>query len=108
MPLPPPAAPDAPGPFAFADAERVRGIVERAGFSDVAFEGLTGQLSLGRSVDDALHVATQIGPAGTLLREAPEPAREAARAAMRELLAARATPNGVALPYAIWIATGKR
>jgi len=106
--LPPPAAPDAPGPFAFADAQRVRGIVERAGFSDVAFESVTGELSLGTSVDDALHVATQIGPAGALLRDAPEAARESARAAMRELLAARATPKGVALPYAVWIATGKR
>jgi SAM-dependent methyltransferase len=106
--LPPPAAPDAPGPFAFADAARVRGILERAGFANVGFEARTGELSLGKTVDEALHFATEIGPAGAVLREAPESARAAAVGAIRELLAARATPNGVAMPYAIWIATGTR
>jgi SAM-dependent methyltransferase len=106
--MPPPAAPDAPGPFAFADAARVRGILERAGFSDVGFEPKTGELSLGRTVDEALHFATEIGPAGALLREASESARAAATGAIRELLASRSTPNGVAMPYAVWIATGKR
>ncbi|MFI5317282.1 MAG: class I SAM-dependent methyltransferase [Myxococcota bacterium] len=106
--LPPPAAPDAPGPFAFADAARVRGILERAGLADVGFEARTGQLSLGGSVDEALHFVSEIGPAGAILREAPEAARSAANAAIRELLASRATPDGVAMPYAVWIATGKR
>ena len=106
--MPPPAAPDAPGPFAFADTARVRGILEGAGFTAVGFEPHTGELSLGRSVDEALHFATEIGPAGALLREASHSARAAATAAIRELLAARATPNGVAMPYAVWIATGRR
>ena len=108
VPMPPPAAPDAPGPFAFADAARVRGILERAGFADVAFEAKTVELPLGRTVDEALRVATEIGPAAALLREAPEAARAAACAAIRELLVSRATPSGVAMPYAVWIATGKR
>jgi SAM-dependent methyltransferase len=34
--LPAPLAPDAPGPFAFADAERVRGILSRAPRSDLS------------------------------------------------------------------------
>src|SRR4029077_4304892 len=36
--LPAAPAPDAAGPFACAGQERVRGILERAGFGDVAFE----------------------------------------------------------------------
>jgi SAM-dependent methyltransferase len=106
--LPPPGAPDAPGPFAFADAARVRGILERAGFSNVAVEAKTGELSLGRDVDEALHFATQVGPAGALLRDAPERVRAAAVAEIRELLASRVTPSGVAMTYAVWIATGQR
>jgi SAM-dependent methyltransferase len=106
--MPPPAAPDAPGPFAFADAARVRGILERAGFSDVALEARTGEITLGKTVDEALQFSLQVGPVGAVLRDAPESARAAAGAAIRELLASRATPNGVALPYAVWIATGKR
>jgi SAM-dependent methyltransferase len=106
--LPPPAAPDAPGPFAFADAARVTAILERAGFRDVAFESRTGQLSLGKTVDEALRFASEIGPVGAVLREQPERVKSAALAEIRELLASRATPDGVALPYATWIATGKR
>ncbi|HKC50945.1 MAG TPA: class I SAM-dependent methyltransferase [Myxococcota bacterium] len=106
--MPPPAAPDAPGPFAFADAARVRGILERAGLSDVAFEPRTGEITLGKTVDEALQFSLEVGPVGAALRDAPASARAAASAAIRELLAARATPNGVALPYATWIATGKR
>lgn len=108
VPLPPPAAPDAPGPFAFADAARVRGILERAGFQKVAFEPRRGEIQLGASVDEALHFASEIGPVGAILREAPAAARGAALAAIRELLASRATPKGVAMPYAVWIATGVR
>jgi SAM-dependent methyltransferase len=108
VPLPPPAAPDAPGPFAFADAARVRGILEHADFRQVAFEPRTGAMSLGASVDEAVHVASEIGPVGAILREAPAAARSGALTAIRELLAARATPEGVALPYATWIASGVR
>jgi SAM-dependent methyltransferase len=108
VPLPPPAAPDAPGPFAFADAVRVRGILERAGFQKVAFEPRSGEIQLGQSVDEALHFASEIGPVGAILREAPAAARSAGLAAIRELLAGRATPKGVAMPYAVWIATGVR
>jgi SAM-dependent methyltransferase len=33
--LPEPGEPDAPGPFAFADLERVRGILSRSGFGEI-------------------------------------------------------------------------
>ncbi|MEE8257002.1 MAG: FecR family protein, partial [Acidobacteriota bacterium] len=39
--------PNAPGPFAFGDADRVRGILEGAGFEDVALESCEESLRLG-------------------------------------------------------------
>ena len=104
------AAPACPGtrPFAFGDAARTRGILEQAGFSDVALEPKTHELLLGKTTDDATAFAIDIGPIGALLRDAPESARATARAAIREVLAPRATPNGVTLGSAVWIVTGTR
>src|SRR4029077_14688995 len=47
--LSPPAmpAPDAPGPFAFADPARVRRILEGAGFRDVQLEDVRATLTVG-------------------------------------------------------------
>ena len=106
--MPPPAAPDAPGPFAFADAARVRGILERAGFRSVAHEALLGEISLGRTVDEALAFATEIGPAGSALRGATDAQRDAALASMREALEAQLKADGVRMAYATWIVTAER
>lgn len=46
VPLPPPPEPGTPGPMSLADTDRTRGILETAGFEDVAFEDLTGELSI--------------------------------------------------------------
>ena len=106
--LPAPPAPDAPGPFSFADAARVRGILERAGFRAVSHEPLLGEIVLGRTVDEALDFALQVGPAGSALREATPAQRAAASASIREALAAYATPDGVRMKYAAWIVTAER
>jgi hypothetical protein len=86
----------------------VRGILERAGFRGVAHEPLVGQLSLGKTLDEALDFATEIGPAGSALREATAAQRAAATASIRESLAAHMTPDGVRMTYAAWIVTAER
>jgi SAM-dependent methyltransferase len=106
--LPAPPAPDAPGPFAFADAARVRGILERAGFRNVKHEPVTGELSLGGTLDEALSFAIEIGPAGTALRDAPESQRPPAIAAVRDALSQYVTPTGVRMGYATWIVSADR
>lgn len=108
VPPPPPADPHAPGPFAFADAARVRGILEGAGFRGVRHESVTGQLSLGASLDEAVSFAVEIGPASRLLEDAPEARRGSAIAELRKTLEARLTPKGVELGYATWIVTAER
>jgi SAM-dependent methyltransferase len=108
VPPSPPPAPDAPGPFAFADSARVRGILERAGFRGVKHEAVTGELSLGRTLDEALGFATEIGPAASALREASESQRAEAITALREALETKLTPSGVLAAYATWIVTAER
>jgi SAM-dependent methyltransferase len=45
--LPPPPAPEAPGPFSFADPERLRSILLRAGFDGIVLTELRETLTLG-------------------------------------------------------------
>jgi SAM-dependent methyltransferase len=105
---PPPPAPDAPGPFAFADAARVRGILEKAGLRNVRHEAFTGKLSLGGTLDEAAAFALEIGPASRLLAEATEVKRSAAIAELRNALQAHLTRDGVALGFAAWLVTAER
>jgi SAM-dependent methyltransferase len=100
---PPPADPTAPGPFAFADPERVRGILAAAGFTDIALT--PHDEKIGRNdLDTALALALKVGPLGGLLRENPDQ-RDAVIGAVRRVLAGHDGPDGVTLDSASWIVT---
>ena len=102
IPPPPKPAPGTPGPFAFGDPRRVQDILAAAAFAAITCEPVDLPITLG-TVDEALNWLTRMGPAATPLAEAEPAAREAARAAMREVLAAHDTPRGVTLPGAAWL-----
>jgi ubiquinone/menaquinone biosynthesis C-methylase UbiE len=107
LPAPEPTDPLAPGPFAFADAQRVKRILSDAGFSriEVTSQAFTLLQSLGgpRALDDALGLATEVGPASRLLSEASPEGRAAAIAAIREALSPYVTPRGVAMGAHCWL-----
>lgn len=108
--FPPPPPPHAPGPFAFGDATRVRGILERAGFADVAHEAVNGPIRLaGDSVDEALELSLQIGPVGAALREARPNDDQRARVieAVRKVIASFETPRGIEAEAGAWIVTAR-
>ncbi len=108
--LPPPPAPDAPGPFSFADAQRVRGILSRAGFADVALEELRTTLNVGGGgdLDQAVDFLLQTGPAARVLREAGAQVSSQVTGAIREALVPYVTPNGVQMGGAAWIVTARQ
>ncbi len=100
--------PHAPGPMAFADALRTRGILERAGFREVGFESVDAPMNVGgglADLDDTVAFMTRIGPAAGLLRQAAPEARAAAVAAIREALSRYHGPSGVVMPAAVWVVT---
>jgi len=105
--LPPPPAEGAPGPFAFANANRLRGILESAGFTAIAVDPLEREIALagGGDLERAVDVTMQLGPAGRVLREADDSVRRRARESIREALAPYATPEGVRLACAAFIVT---
>jgi SAM-dependent methyltransferase len=108
IPLPPPPAPGAPGPFALGDPEDVRRVLAGGGFADVALEDVREMLSVGGgSVDDAVELLLELGPTGAALREADPAARPRVAAAVREALVPFATRGRVRLPSAAWIVTAR-
>jgi ubiquinone/menaquinone biosynthesis C-methylase UbiE len=98
-------APGAPGPFSLADAERLRGILEGAGFVQVTLDPVERKLALasGGTLDDAVRFTMNVGPVAATLREAGPEAAGAIEAAVRESLAPHQTPDGVVLSFAVWV-----
>jgi SAM-dependent methyltransferase len=105
--LPPQPAhdPDAPGPFAFADPDRVRGILERAGFGEVEITAHDEQVGSG-DLDTMVAVCSRVGALGKILRENPE-LRAATLPAVRSALAAYDGPDGVRLNAATWVVAAR-
>jgi SAM-dependent methyltransferase len=109
VPPPPIPAPDAPGPFAFADGDRVRGILSDAGLAEINFESRADMMTVGNgALDDAVDFALQMGPASIALREATPETVAKVRASVREALAPYDGPGGVRLATSSWIVTARR
>jgi SAM-dependent methyltransferase len=107
---PPAPRPDDPGPFAFADRERVARILSHAGWSDVSAEPVDFAWCAGVGDDpvaDAVSFFTRIGPAAPLLRDLPPDRREAASGRIARLCAARLAGGAVEFPAAAWLWTAR-
>ena len=97
--------PEEPGPFAFADTERVTRILTSAGFTPPTFTPLDIQMDLaaGGTLEDAVMQSSQMGPAKRALADQPDEICAAAIDAIRRSLAPYASPSGVTLPAAVWL-----
>jgi SAM-dependent methyltransferase len=106
LPAPPTAPPPgAPGPFAFADRDRLFGILRDAGFAEISIAPHDAQLAWG-DLDTSVRLAMRLGPVAGLAREHPQLA-EAMADAVRATLAAHAGDDGIRLDAATWIVTAK-
>ncbi|GLR66242.1 methyltransferase [Acidocella aquatica] len=101
MPESPPSDPTAPGPFAFADAGRLRGILGDAGFRDIGIEKFDCLIG-GGDLEQSLELSLRVGPLGGALREHPELVSKVSDA-VKAALAGYMTPQGVLMPAASWI-----
>jgi SAM-dependent methyltransferase len=102
-----PPPPDAPGPMAFADPAKVRGILEAAGFVQAALEpiDLTTQVAGTTAIDAAVEFLLDLGPAANALRGADPSLRAACAEAIRAAIAPFHGPEGVCMPAASWLVT---
>lgn len=104
---PAPADPHAPGPFAFADRDRVAGILAGAGFRDVEMAGHDIPIRLSaHGLDDATDFACQVGPGSRAMLELDDAGRAQARSAIHDALSPFNDATGsVVLDGAVWLVT---
>lgn len=100
---PAPPEPGVPGPFAFADPDRIRAILAAAAFTGVSITPHDEDIGSG-DLDTAVGLALKVGPLGGLLRENPDK-RNVVIAAVRAALSAYEGADGVKLGSATWVVT---
>ena len=106
---PPPADRLAPGPFAFADGERVRGILHAAGFAGIELQQVDAPIALGATPREAAESALRVGPTARLVRDAgPEHRPAILQAVERELAALAAADGQVSLSGSSWVVSATR
>ena len=104
--MPPRPDPETPGPFSFADSDRVRRVLGAAGFREVALAPLDLSLPFGSSVDAALDFTVDVGPLAEPLSRTTGERRSRAIDAIMDVLAANEDGDGVVrLDGACWIVT---
>ena len=110
VPRMPKPAPEEPGPFSFADTERVTRILTAAGFATPSFTPLDVRLNLaaGGTIEDAAVNASENGPARRALTGQTDDVRARAVESIRRALAPYASSTGVELAGAVWLVAAER
>ncbi len=105
----PETGPEEPGPFAFAQAERVRRILGEAGFRAIALEpvDLDYDIAAGKGLDAAVEAALEIGPTRRAVADQPPAVRSAVAASVRRVLAPYQRGQAVPLPAALWLVSAE-
>jgi ubiquinone/menaquinone biosynthesis C-methylase UbiE len=110
LPPAPLADPLAPGPFAFADPERLEALLTSAGWTDITIHPHDFGMAVGQGDDplsDAVDFSMRIGPAARAIREGGPDVVAAARTALAQLYAPYVSDGEVALPAAIWLVSAR-
>ncbi len=93
-----------PGPFAFANEDRLRGILADAGFENIQLQRFDAAISLGAMPRDAAEGAVRFGPTSRFVNEVGVQNLPTILAAIEEALVPLAAADGsVSLSAATWI-----
>jgi SAM-dependent methyltransferase len=107
VPPQPPVGPDEPGPFAFADLGRVRGILATAGFDEITARPFDAPLAFGANLEESVTQLQQIGPSARLIAGGSHDEQIKALAALRNAIAPYATRSPVTMGGAVWLITAR-
>jgi SAM-dependent methyltransferase len=105
LPETPPADPYAPGPFALADAERLRRILTSAGYGDVSIETYAFPVTFAASggAEAAADFGMQIGPAAAAAATLDADTRREVRERLRDCFSDYEKEGAVRLGGAAWL-----
>lgn len=99
--------PHDPGPFAFADPDYLRSIVDGAGFTDLAIDPLTPKLKVADDLEGALEFMARVGPMSRAMTELEGDARDRALEAVRTALEPHLGDDGLHLDAACWLVSAR-
>ena len=101
-----PPPPGSPNPFSLSDPVGAAEVVTAAGYSDVAVEGLDGNMDLGPDAQGAYDL--MLGLLGWMLEGLDDNGRRAAQDALRRTIDAHTGPDGVRFAAAVWLISARR
>jgi SAM-dependent methyltransferase len=105
LPQPPPGA---PGPFSFADPDRVKQILTEAGFTGVALSLSPQTWHVGTDTEDAYGFISGLAPVQMMLEGLDEAMKAQGLDNLRATIAAHETPEGVIFGSASWVVMARR
>jgi SAM-dependent methyltransferase len=100
-------APGGPGPFAFADGDRFRRVVESAGFHGLELESLTRPMVMGSDVEDVVGMVASTPQGKGLFAGQPEESIKAALEGLRAGFTPFNGPDGVVMNGRAWLLTAR-
>ena len=96
--------PHAPGPFAFADKDRVAALLKAAGWRGVRVDPWTGSLRLpGKSAEESADFLMKMGPMARILADPSIDAAPIREAVIARLKSAQGDDGASMLPAATWL-----
>lgn len=108
--LPDMVLPDRPGPFRFGDPNVVRTLLSGAGFADVAVTPHEAAMAFGgsRTVDEAVEIALNIGPAARLASQLAPELRPRVIEALARVFEPALTGDGIRMRASTFVVTARR
>lgn len=98
--------PGAPGPFAFAEPDRVHQVLQDAGWRDVMLQPTEHQVQVGADAEEALRIGVGLGE--WIIEDYDEADRAAAVDRLRARYDELTGPHGVEVEAAAWVVTAHR
>jgi ubiquinone/menaquinone biosynthesis C-methylase UbiE len=101
---------DGPGPFAFADPDKVRAILSGAGFAHIKITPFDGHMAMGaaKGIEAAAAYLAEIGPAARAIAELPKEKRPEVMARLEAVVAKHMHGDGLVLQGAVWVVEAVR
>ena len=97
----------APGRYAFANPDRVKSILLRAGFHAPEFRKFDAPILLGATTEEAASSSIDAGPLARILAEVDDETSKKVRDAVTARPAREMGPTGIYLAAGCWLITAK-
>jgi SAM-dependent methyltransferase len=101
-------SPGAPGPFAFADGDRLGQLLAGGGFREVTLETVTRPVRIGRDLDHAVGFIVSLPESKQLFAGAPRDVVDAVVAKLRTAFAPYVGSSGVVMDATAWLVSAHR